>query len=56
MYHDYLMNARHEERLRAAAKHRLAVQARRARAAHRRGAEPAPIRRLRRALHRPVPA
>jgi len=52
MYQEYLMHARHDDRLRTAAKDQLAAQARRARAARRRDTEPDPVPRLMRALQR----
>jgi len=43
--HEYLMKARHDDRLRSAARDRLARQAGLARAAHRDGATAGPARR-----------
>ncbi len=50
MYQDYLMQVRHDDRLRRAAKDQLAAQARRARAARRRDTGPGTVRRMIRAL------
>lgn len=52
MHHQYLMQARHDDRLRTAAQHRLAAQARQARAAHRHDTQPALLPRLTRAWRR----
>ena len=49
MHHQYLMQARHDDRLRTAAQHRLAAQAR---AAHRHDTQPALLPRLTRAWRR----
>jgi hypothetical protein len=54
MYHDYLMQARHDDQLRAASQRRLAAQARRARTA--RHLHPSAVRRLARAWRRPATA
>ena len=43
--HEYLMKARHDDRLRSAAQDRLAKQAELASAAHRDGATAGPVRR-----------
>jgi hypothetical protein len=50
MYREYLMQVRHDDRLRRAAKDQLAAQARRERAARRRDTGPGSVRRLMRAL------
>jgi hypothetical protein len=44
--YDYLVKARHDDLLRAAAQHRLAAQARQGRPARRHHAMAAPVRRL----------
>jgi hypothetical protein len=46
MYHDYLVKARHQDLLRAAARDRLAAQARKARPARRRPVLARPARRV----------